>query len=157
MSHTPMPSDVQAAYNDLIGYLYGRINYESAVQMPYQGELRLDRMRHLLEQIGNPHKRLRIIHVAGTKGKGSTCHLVSSVLMAAGQRVGLYTSPHLSRLEERFRLDGQPCAVEEFLRIMEPIRQAVDTMDQANWRPTFLKSQRPQRFYCSPMRKSTGP
>ena len=134
-----MPSDVRTAYNDLIRYLYGRINYENAVQMPYQGELRLDRMRHLLEQIGNPQQQLRIIHVAGTKGKGSTCHLVSSVLMAAGQRVGLYTSPHLSRLEERFRLDGQPCAVEKFLRIMEPIRQVVDTMDQANWRPTFFE------------------
>ena len=67
---------------------------------------KLDRARYLLELLGNPQDQLKIIHVAGSKGKGSTCALTASVLRAAGYRVGLYTSPHLNNCRERIRVLG---------------------------------------------------
>lgn len=67
----------------------------------------LDRMYPLAALGGNPERELKIIHIAGTKGKGTTCHFVSSLLAAAGRRVGLFTSPHLVTVRERFQLDNQ--------------------------------------------------
>ena len=58
----------------------------------------------LMAHVGNPHEKLRAIHVAGTNGKGSTSHLIAAVLQAAGYKVGLYTSPHLVSLTERIRV-----------------------------------------------------
>ncbi len=64
----------------------------------------LDRMRRLLAFLGDPHKNLKIIHVAGSKGKGSTCVLTAGILSKAGYKTGLYTSPHLSDCRERIRI-----------------------------------------------------
>ena len=64
----------------------------------------LDRMRRLLAFLGDPHKNLQIIHVAGSKGKGSTCALTAGILSKAGYKTGLYTSPHLSDCRERIRI-----------------------------------------------------
>lgn len=61
----------------------------------------------LLERLGNPHRRLPCVHIAGTNGKGSTAHMTDSILRAAGYHVGLYTSPHLLRINERLRIDGR--------------------------------------------------
>ena len=68
----------------------------------------LEAVLDLLERLGNPHRRLAAIHVAGTNGKGSVCAMIESVLRASGFRTGLYTSPHLIDFSERFRLDGVP-------------------------------------------------
>jgi len=72
-----------------------------------RGEIyKLERMEHALALLGDPHRRLRSVHIAGTKGKGSVAALMDSALRAAGLRVGLYTKPHLVRLTERTRIDG---------------------------------------------------
>ena len=68
----------------------------------------LENTLRLMEHVGNPHRHLKAIHVAGTNGKGSTCHLIAAALQAAGLRVGLYTSPHLLSLTERVRINGEP-------------------------------------------------
>ena len=68
--------------------------------------LGLDRMREALEELGHPELLLRTVQVAGTNGKGSTCAFLASMLRAAGHRVGLYTSPHLVRVNERIAIDG---------------------------------------------------
>ncbi len=68
----------------------------------------LERIRDFMDQAGNPQKKYAVLHVAGTNGKGSVCHLAASVLQEAGYRVGLYTSPHLIHFRERFRVNGQP-------------------------------------------------
>ena len=82
--------------------------------MPYgQRDFRLDRMRELLARLGNPHQGLSIVHVAGTKGKGSTAAMIGSMLRAAGYRTGLYSSPHLHRVEERMMVDGVICPPDE--------------------------------------------
>ncbi len=79
----------------------------------------LDRMRELLARLGNPHERLAIVHVAGTKGKGSTAAMIASMLSAAGLRAGLYSSPHLDRVEERLMIDGRMCPRDELVALVE--------------------------------------
>ena len=80
-------------YDEALGFWYGRVNFEVRAAGP--GDLKLERMRALLKLLGDPHDRVRLVHVTGTKGKGSTCAMIASVLRAAGYRVGLFTSPHL--------------------------------------------------------------
>jgi dihydrofolate synthase/folylpolyglutamate synthase len=83
----------------------------------------LERIHKLLTEIGNPHEHLKIIHVAGTNGKGSTCAIIASLLRAAGWRVGLYTSPHLLRFNERIRIDDAEISdaeISAFIRLWRP-------------------------------------
>src|SRR5262245_55836572 len=82
-------------YEEALAFWYSRINYEQ--RSPKPDDLKLDRIRALLQLLGDPHRRLRIVHVAGSKGKGSTSALLAAVLRQAGYRTGLFTSPHLSR------------------------------------------------------------
>lgn len=119
-----------AAYQSALDFLFGRLNYERMSQMPYhKTALNLERMRELLRCLGNPDAGQRIVHIAGTKGKGSTAQLVSSVLMAHGHSVGLYTSPHLHRVEERFVVNGQCCSTQDFVELIDIVRPIVDEFD----------------------------
>ena len=92
-------------YDEALSFWYGRINYEVRAAQP--GDLKLERMRALLKLLGDPQERVRLVHVTGTKGKGSTCAMLASVLRCAGYRVGLFTSPHLEHVEERIQVDGR--------------------------------------------------
>lgn len=85
-------------------YLNSFINFESHLQNVAPRSFNLDRVRRLFQALGDPQKDLKIIHVAGTKGKGSTCVFAAYILRAAGYRVGLYTSPHLNSIHERIRV-----------------------------------------------------
>lgn len=88
--------------NAALEFLVERIDFERTLSMPgSEAVLKLDRMRELLARLGNPQNDLPIVHVAGTKGKGSTSAFVAAILSAAGYRTGLFTSPHLERVEER--------------------------------------------------------
>ena len=87
-------------------------------------------MRQLLARLGNPHKGLPIVHVAGTKGKGSTAAALAAILSAAGYRTGLYTSPHLERVEERIAVDGRTCPGAQFAALLAEIRPVVETLDR---------------------------
>ena len=91
-------------YPETIKYLESFINYEKIPTYPYKESLKLERIRNFLATIGNPQNYLRCIHVAGTKGKGSTCAFITYILREAGFKVGLYTSPHLSDFRERIRI-----------------------------------------------------
>jgi dihydrofolate synthase/folylpolyglutamate synthase len=118
------------SYQAALSFLYGRIDYERAVAMPYGSrELKLDRMRDLLARLGNPQDSLPIIHVAGTKGKGSTSAMIAAALSAAAYSTGLFTSPHLERLEERFRVDGRMCSEQELAALVDRLRPVVAEMD----------------------------
>lgn len=113
-------------------FLYERVNYERWLSGPsYDREFKLDRMRELLDRLGNPHQGLAIVHVAGTKGKGSTAAMIGAVLTAAGCKTGLFTSPHLDRVEERMAINGQPCTSEEFVDLVERMMPIVQAMDRA--------------------------
>ena len=85
----------------------------------------LERVRRLLGKLGDPQKKLKFVHIAGSNGKGSTAAMLASVLSAAGLKTGLYTSPHLWRFNERFQVDGVPISDEELAEL------TVQVLDQA--------------------------
>ena len=117
-------SCTRMTYDQALAYWFSHINYEQRV--PTTTDLKLERMRSLLARLGTPHRRLRIIHVAGSKGKGSTSAMLSAVLLRAGYRVGLFTSPHLCRHEERFQVDGAPILSGELVQLLTEIRAIVE-------------------------------
>ncbi len=84
----------------------------------------LERTRALLERLGNPHNRLKFVHIAGTNGKGSTAAMTASILTQAGYRTGLCTSPHLVRLSERFQIDGDEIADGQLEAIAQQVTAA---------------------------------
>jgi len=113
-----------------LNWLLGRINFERTAFIPYQErQLKLDRMRQLLTRLGQPDAALKIIHVAGTKGKGSTSAMIAAMLTAAGYRAGVFSSPHLERIEERFAVDGEACSSKELVTLLDRLRPVVEKMD----------------------------
>jgi dihydrofolate synthase/folylpolyglutamate synthase len=117
------------AYHDSLEFLYARLNYERVGMPRASSELRLGRMRRLLRRLGDPHAGLRVVHVAGTKGKGSTSAMVAAALTASGVRTGLFCSPHLHRLEERFNLDGRSATADELVGLVAAVRPTVEALD----------------------------
>lgn len=92
------------SYYKTIQYLESFINYEKILAYSYKESLTLERIKCFLETIGNPQRSLKYIHVAGSKGKGSTCAFIAYILREAGFKTGLYTSPHLVDFRERIRI-----------------------------------------------------
>jgi len=95
-----------------------------AALRPHAIRLGLERVARALDDLGRPDRALRVLHVAGTNGKGSTCAMADAALRAAGHRVGLYTSPHLERFSERIRVDGREISDDELARRVEAVRRA---------------------------------
>ena len=94
-------------YQETLSFLYAQLPvFESQGAHAYKPGL--ERCEAMDELLGHPHHRYRTIHVAGTNGKGSTCHLLASILQSAGYRVGLFTSPHLVDFSERIRVISCP-------------------------------------------------
>lgn len=91
-------------YPEAVQYLESFVNYEQIKRYAYKKSFGLERIKDFLRFIGNPEQRLKIIHIAGSKGKGSTCAFTAYILKEAGFSVGLYTSPHLSDFRERIRI-----------------------------------------------------
>ena len=119
------------SYRDAVAFLLGRVNYERATTVPYVSNIyKLERMEELLRRVGNPQEKLNIVHIAGTKGKGSTAAMISSIACCCGYRVGLYTSPHLDRLEERFLINNEPCGNAELVEMVKRLRPVVEAMDR---------------------------
>ncbi|MBN2021853.1 MAG: hypothetical protein JW809_03590 [Pirellulales bacterium] len=125
------PDSAASRRDEAARFLFGRIDYERTLAVPYRPrEFRLDRMEDLLRRLGSPRERLgAVVHVAGTKGKGSVTAMVQSVLTRAGYRTGAYTSPHVDRIEERIALDGRPCSAEELVDLVARVRPAAEEMD----------------------------
>lgn len=114
-------------YDQTLSYLYDLQKYGI--------KFGLSSTSSLLERMGNPQEGLRTIHVAGTNGKGSTAAMLSAILVQAGLNVGLYTSPHLVRFNERFRLNEQDIGDEEIMDVFKEIRAVVDEREP----PTFFE------------------
>jgi dihydrofolate synthase / folylpolyglutamate synthase len=118
-------------YAAAIQFLNSRIDYERVLSIRYdQRDLQLERMQELAKRLGNPQDGMPIVHIAGTKGKGSTAAMTAAMLTAAGYRSGLYTSPHLSRLEERMTVDGQQASADEMVALVGRVRPVVEAMDR---------------------------
>ena len=132
---------------DNIEFLFDRINYERRNSLPYnENRLKLANMRRLLEFLGDPQKRYPIVHIAGTKGKGSVATMLSTVLKHGGYKVGTYTSPHFVHVRERFAINGEHCGQEDLDGLITHIRPFVMAMDEQaareerpRDRPTFFE------------------
>jgi dihydrofolate synthase / folylpolyglutamate synthase len=115
-------------------------SYSTAVEWLFSTQakgvkLGLENVCQLLDRLGNPQRRLRFIHVAGTNGKGSVCAMLDSILREAGYRTGLYTSPHLVRLNERIQVQGIPIDDES---VVEGIEQIKGLFEEEH-HPTFFE------------------
>ncbi len=122
------------------------MNYEKAIEylfplVRYGTKLGLDNMEELLSRIGNPHQSLKVIHVAGSKGKGSVCAFVSSVLRESGYNVGTFTSPHLVDFTERIRVNWEPIPQNDVVRFTSELKQVADGMAEESIikSPTFFE------------------
>jgi dihydrofolate synthase/folylpolyglutamate synthase len=110
-------------YKEALEYLYGLTNYEIKSRFNYAPQFfDLQRVERLLNDLGNPHRQFRSVHVAGTKGKGSTCAMLASVLKAAGFRTGLYTSPHLHSFRERIQVNDELVSAQQFAALTHQLR-----------------------------------
>ena len=113
-------------YREALEFIYGFVNYEKTQPANYSAEtLNLERMRMLLVALGHPEKRYKIVHVAGTKGKGSTSAMMESVLRHMGLKVGLYSSPHLSSFRERMQINRELIPAERLGTLAGEIKAAL--------------------------------
>jgi dihydrofolate synthase/folylpolyglutamate synthase len=114
---------VPITYKEALEYLYSLTNYEIKSTFAYAPQFfDLGRVERLLEALGNPHRKFKSVHIAGTKGKGSTSAMLESVLRAAGYRTGLYTSPHLHSFRERIQVDNELIPEVDFAALTEQLR-----------------------------------
>lgn len=107
-------------YQEALDYIHGTYKFGS--------KLGLENIKYLLGLLGNPHKKLKIIHVAGTNGKGSTSSYIHSILKEAGYKVGLYTSPYLEEFTERMRINGEDIPKEKLARITAIVKEKIEQM-----------------------------
>ncbi|TXT36329.1 MAG: bifunctional folylpolyglutamate synthase/dihydrofolate synthase, partial [Planctomycetota bacterium] len=127
-------------YEQAIGFLFERTNFERTPASGNQ-DFKIGRMRRLLELLGNPQERLPSIHIAGTKGKGSTAIMLAEILSAAGVRTGLYTSPHVEAFEERMQVAGQRPTPDQIIDLVRRAQVAVQQCESAAapFSPTFFE------------------
>jgi len=120
-------------YAEALDYIYDLTKYGT--------KLGLKNINYLLPLLGNPHKKLKIIHVAGTNGKGSTCSLISSILQSDGYKVGLYTSPHLVDFTERFKVNHKPIDRKKVSELLERIKPSIEKVANTPFygHPTFFE------------------
>ncbi|WP_276132196.1 bifunctional folylpolyglutamate synthase/dihydrofolate synthase [Polluticoccus soli] len=125
--------NTQAAYNDTIDYLYERLP-----QFSKQGAAAIKKdlvnITSLCEALGEPYKKFKSVHIAGTNGKGSTSHMLAAILQQSGYRVGLYTSPHLIDFRERIRIDGQQVSKDWVVDFVEKNKKLIEQVE-----PSFFE------------------
>lgn len=114
-------------YRDALNYIYGFADLERGVGFSNRSpsKYRFERVGHLLDELGNPHRELQFAHIAGSNGKGSTAAILGAIAGAAGMRVGLYTQPHLHTFRERITVGARPISPQDFSSLMERIGGAV--------------------------------
>jgi dihydrofolate synthase/folylpolyglutamate synthase len=126
-------------YDEAIRYLYNRTGYEKEKHLRYNVDtFNLKRMEHLLSLVGNPHNKIDTVHIAGTKGKGSTATMLARMLEANGYKVGLYTSPHVVDLHERIMVDSETISRSAMLNLLNRIYKAVEKVAKDS-QPTFFE------------------
>lgn len=128
-----------ATYDQAMRYIVESTDYERMRHVNYSARtFRLDRVRQLLEAVDNPHLKWPAVHIAGTKGKGSTAAMVEAIARAHGLRCGLFTSPHLVDMRERIQIDRTWIDTETMRRLTERMAQAIERHLPHN-RPTYFE------------------
>ena len=116
-------------YKAALDYILSFADYERLPRSAVVFDLR--RIEMLLERLGSPQEAARSVHIAGTKGKGSTAAMIASILTQAGYRTGLYTSPHLLSFTERIQVDGKPVDEDTFGRLAEALKPEVEAVNRS--------------------------
>ena len=120
-------------YPQTIEYLFTRLPLFSRIgAAAYKADL--TNIQALCNQLGNPEKKFKSIHVAGTNGKGSTSHMLAAILQKAGYKTGLYTSPHLHDFRERIRINGQMIPEKNVVLFTEHIQESIEQIE-----PSFFE------------------
>ena len=118
-------------YKAALAYIDTFINSERSPDFSRQARFyNLERISYLLTQLGNPHRQLKVVHVAGSKGKGSTAALIASILTHAGYKTGLFTQPHLISPRERCRINSRLISEEEFARSVDRLKPSIEAMGE---------------------------
>lgn len=134
---------IQMNYREATEYLDRFANLERSTQdRSARTAITLESVRELAQRLGDPQKRFPSIHVAGTKGKGSTCAFAASILRSHGLRVGLYVSPHLEDVRERISIDGENISETDFARILSgcvPVLHDMQNPATGRRRPTYFE------------------
>ncbi|MCS7222534.1 MAG: folylpolyglutamate synthase/dihydrofolate synthase family protein [Anaerolineae bacterium] len=121
-------------YREALVYLDRYANYELNRPVRYTDEVfNLSRVHELLARLGHPHRAYPTVHIAGSKGKGSTAVMIESALRAAGYRTGLYTSPHLHTFRERIRVDGELISPQELVGLVEEVAPHAEAVAGITW------------------------
>ena len=114
-------------YADTLSYLFNKLPMFSKVgESAYKKDL--TNTIALCEALGNPHKKFKSIHIAGTNGKGSTSHMLAAILQTAGYKTGLYTSPHLHDFRERIKINGECCSEEFVIEFTQKIKPQIESI-----------------------------
>ena len=128
-------------YREALTYLDSLVDYEKKEFFDYKKSLKLERMESLSHRLGNPHRDVKAIHISGTKGKGSVSSFINSILMEAGYRTGLYTSPHLVSFRERIRINGEPISEEDVAELVGRIKPHLEVMGKKkDGKPTYFET-----------------
>lgn len=123
--------DVDEKYEESLDFLYSFIDYSLKRNFRYSAEkFNLARMRDLMRLLADPHKDYKIIHIAGTKGKGSVSAMCASVLAAQGYKVGMYTSPHMVDFTERIQINGQRISKADLVAIVDMFRSLTEKVPE---------------------------
>ncbi|MEZ6242414.1 MAG: Mur ligase family protein [Phycisphaerales bacterium] len=129
-----------SSYSAALRYLEDRVNVERTPQDRVSSDtFKLDRLKAILEKLDNPERDLKFVHVAGSKGKGSTVEMLSSALDSCGYAVGVYTSPHLVDVRERIRLGPDMIGEKEFADAMSRVRGAADVLARKHGEATYFE------------------
>ena len=125
-------------YDAALKYLNSQTDYEQMRRVRYNSDtFSLNRMRALLKRLRDPHNSFDCVHIAGTKGKGSTATMLASMLQACGHKVGLYTSPHLVDIRERIRINGEVISQAALTRYINKLAVHIERMKDN--KPTFFE------------------
>ncbi len=121
---------IETLYQSELDFIYSFVDFSLTKNLHFsEDKFNLNRMTKLMQLMGNPHKTYPVIHIAGTKGKGSTAALITSVLRAAGYKVGFYSSPHLHDYCERIRINGEILSQENFVRLVSHLKQFIPLVE----------------------------
>ncbi len=120
-------------YQESLTYILSFADFERWPGAGYAERWDLRRMEKLLQQLGSPHLNRKTVHIAGSKGKGSTAAMIASAAYTAGYRTGLYTSPHLHTIRERIKIDGKPITEDNFADLVLEMRPHIEATNQGEY------------------------
>jgi len=140
VSKVKRPARAFRTYQQAMQYLFDQTDYERQQKLRYNvNTFDLERMNKFLKALGDPHKKIKTVHIAGTKGKGSTATMLGKMIEANGYSVGLYTSPHVISLHERIVVNSEMINNKTMLGLMNRVQPVIEKFIKKEDSPTFFE------------------